>query len=241
MPYNPADDVMDEMPADDFDPTGTPAPVADPLDAALDSPEPPPAWAGSIPRARPALVALADADDAAGFDDLLTPTPSAVGAPAAGSDLDALREELAKTDITRREQLSVPARPGYSVMYRCDVQQVELDGWRNRAILALTRGGRKPADRDPRVALMSLCLCLAAKAEGIYRNGRLINDEQGEPMRFDSPEFLESCGKATGHAAVRHWYAIDGALFTVGNRVLAMSGWDEDEIAVVTGELDPTG
>lgn len=195
------------------------------------------------PRSAPALPAggLAPIDPDLEPDSPLAPVDAddVVRPPGEGPvAYETLRAELAAdVDIPDRTW-DVDTRPGYSARFRVDLEDREFQRLRRACRM---KGKRNVQTGEYEVDELKLSrLVLATYNTGLFRNGTLIEDDNGDPMVFRSPEFLAIFGSTTAGDAVGKFYGIDGGVISAGRALIQASGWmdDPDEAEVGAG---PTG
>jgi hypothetical protein len=143
------------------------------------------------------------------------------------SALDELAAELAAPVERPPVDLPVPARPGYLLRVRSDITQPELEGWRDKAKVAGTRG--PVLDQ-----LLWAELVVGGSTVAILKDGEEIV-ENGKPVTFRSAWLQSTLGAASALVTVRKFLAVDAHLTAAAMAVLRASGFD-DELSPV----DPT-
>ena len=144
---------------------------------------------------------------------------------ADGSDLDAIRAELA-AQVTPTIDLAVPTRPGWAVRVRADFSARALDGYRKAS------KDRKFADGLDGAKLSALII--GANCTAVLRKGApLVLD--GTPQTFATKDLRELLGTSDVASTVRALYGLDGHLEAAARRLLVEAGYgDEADLA------DPT-
>ncbi|HEX5782391.1 MAG TPA: hypothetical protein VFX80_10735, partial [Solirubrobacteraceae bacterium] len=141
---------------------------------------------------------------------------------APASPLEELRQEIKREVHGDPIVLEVPGRAGWSVRYRADVELPQLAAWRKKA-----------ADRAMPEGLDELKLCLtilANQCDALLKDGREVEDDDGQLVTFASAAFLELTGAGRAVEAVRRWYVIDGHVVAAAQEVMNASGYGEEAI-----------
>ncbi|WP_020393379.1 hypothetical protein [Kribbella catacumbae] len=138
------------------------------------------------------------------------------------SDLDLLKADLPDVQV-EDVKLPVPGRDLYAVTFSTDISEPELEKWRK-----LSKNKKHEGGVD---GIRLGCLVLANKCVGIYRDGRLLQDSDGDPLRFAHQEFLELVGTPSAAEAVKTFYKLDASITSTGDAVLRAAGWGD--------QLDP--
>ncbi len=146
--------------------------------------------------------------------------------------LDELRAELKKkASAGDTGRWPVDTRPGYALTYSLGVKDAVVKQALRQAA-PTNRAGRRGrgaptsgADLSQADEVHFLSIVLARYCTGLYREGKLLAVQPGEPLTFRSPAFLEMIEEAeSASEAVRHFYGEDGPLLAHGRELLERSG-----------------
>lgn len=177
----------------------------------------------------------ADPDDA---DGMTIPEPVDVG-----TMLDEIEAEISAEVKPEDVTLKVDLRPRYSVRYRTDVSDADLDAFskaakrKRRTQLAVGQ-----QDRSDVSELKVAALLLHKYCEQIYRDGAPVLDGDGAPLTFRSIEFAGMTKVPVPEAwrGVIKFYGAEGHVVAAGRAVTAASGWaDEATEAEAAGPTEP--
>lgn len=149
------------------------------------------------------------------------------------SDLDAIREELAKPpaeDAVNEDDfttIAVDTRPGYSIRCRLDFTGHDLDRWRKAA--------HNKRFTDKLDGIKFAALLIGATCVAVLRNGKPVSQD-GEPIDypFQNRAFMGTLGGHDVDSTVRAFFVREGLVDAAARRVTLEAGWGEDVYA------DPT-
>jgi hypothetical protein len=144
------------------------------------------------------------------------------------TDLDDLREELAESVVREPVVLPVPHRGGWEAVFATRVDHELLAKWRRASKSANHPDGFDELQMAERL--------LANQNVGLIRNGEELLD-QGAPLTFRSPRFLELISEGRPMVAVRKFFDNDGHVISAANEVLRAAGYGED---LASAGSDPT-
>lgn len=175
----------------------------------------------SIPeRSFSAVPGSGDLPDHEDDHDVVVPTT------AAGSPLEALREEIAKEAKRKPIELGTEERPGFAVRYSTDITMERLSAWQKASKDTSYEGGVDP------MRLASICLANCCDAL-LY--GNAVIEDAGERVTFRSRSFHEQAGVVDPLQAVEWWYGSDGVILVTFGKVMEAAGFDENTVT-----RDPT-
>ena len=145
------------------------------------------------------------------------------------SVLDALRTELGRSITNQPLPLSVPTRPGMTVVYDTNIEATRLQMWRKKC-----RNKSMPDDFD---GMKFSCIILANQCKQIKFGGKIVTSSDGSDLNFRNSMFLEMLKAHTTTEAVRSLYGVDGHIFVATDAVLSAAGYDSEGQELDT---DPT-
>ncbi len=136
------------------------------------------------------------------------------------SDAETIRRELDE-EVLKTITLPVPGRPRYSVTYRLDFTDKDLDGW-----------SRSAGDKSYKAKLSGTKFALvglASTCTAVLRDGEAI-ELDGKPATFRSRAFLtDVLGVATAVQVVRKLYGnVEGNIDSAMRRVMVAAGWGDE-------------
>ena len=139
------------------------------------------------------------------------------------SDLAILAAEMER-DVAPPVVFNIPSRPGFQVQVRTDLSIREVNQFRKQATV-----GKKVDE------MVAQSLTIAGAATAILKDGRVMVDDGGEPIRFGTPGFMRAVGARSAADAVRRFVARDGDASALAVAILNASGFGEQ-----AEEADPT-
>lgn len=144
------------------------------------------------------------------------------------SDLDMLKNDLARQVVKEPLHLEVETRPGYVAVFDPTISGAQIESWRARS-----KDARK-VDGVDQVKLA--CLLLANTTVGLRKDGKPLVDGDGDPVTLVHEAILTATGAGRNAAeAVRKFYGDDAHMAAHSDAVMKASGWGEDAQTV-----DPT-
>lgn len=139
--------------------------------------------------------------------------------PQSASAFDALAEEIRHHVEIEPLTTVTPARPGWKVRYRCDIDGDKLQAFR-----------RKCKDRSQAEGYDDIkfaAMVLADQCEAIIQGDAEVLDESGERVTFRHAMMRERMG-GRAISAVRQWYGRDGDVAVTAGAVMRQAGFDEE-------------
>lgn len=136
------------------------------------------------------------------------------------SNFAALEKELKRVIRNDLITLSVPSRPGMSLVFDPNIEANRLQAWRKAC-----RDKSMPDNFDS--AKFSYVI-LANQCKNVIWQGETITDEDGKDLNFRNPNFLRMLGAMQATAAVKMLYANDGHVFIATDEVLRAAGYDSE-------------
>lgn len=137
-----------------------------------------------------------------------------------------MREELGKPAAVESEiRISISSRPHFELSFNTDIPYDRLKIWINNC---RPKGARKNQDAEDLDMRRFSMMVLVAKHTGIYFKGRLMRDESGRPLKFDSPKTLELT-KQLDKASVISWLfgGRDGEIMRAANKITEAAGYGD--------------
>ena len=134
--------------------------------------------------------------------------------------LKSLKEELAQEVRSEPIVLAIPSREGMSMKYDTNIEAGTVQMWRKMS--------QNKSMLDNFDGLRFACLVLARQAEELIFRGKAMDSEDGEPINFKNPKFLEMLDAPKAVEGVRKLYGVDGHIFIAANQVLTAAGYDSD-------------
>lgn len=143
--------------------------------------------------------------------------------PSSGSGmtlLDQLKNEISK-EVTRPEiEIPVPERSGVTVRFSPNITSEQLKSWRRNST------NRKTEELD---SIKFSCYVVGQTVTGIYFNGDLVEDDNGNAITFASPAVLEMTNTTKPLPdAIRAFYGVDPHLESVALKILDYAGYGDD-------------
>jgi len=134
--------------------------------------------------------------------------------------LEQLKAEVSK-EVTRPDiEMAVPERKGVSVRYSPNITNEQLKSWRRNAT------NRKTEELD---AIKFSCYVVGQTITGIYFDGELVLDDDGNAITFASPAVLEMTGTDRPLPdAIRAFFAVDPHLESTALKILDHAGYGDD-------------
>jgi hypothetical protein len=179
-------------------------------------------------------------DDADG----MTVLDEDAGTVDAATMLDEITAEITAEVKPADIVLRVDLRPRYSVRFRTDLSDADLDA----ATTAAKRKRRTKLsagqhDRSDVSELKVAALLLHKYCTGIYRDGLQVLDGAGAPLTFRSIEFAGMTQVPLPEAwrGVIKFYGAEGHVVAAGRALTAASGWADDatEADQAAGPTEP--
>jgi rhodanese-related sulfurtransferase len=142
--------------------------------------------------------------------------------------------ERIRADLAQRRRRVVkithPDLVQWEVAYRLPTDRGDLEPYFQRAERAAKR--KQPYSFDAAV--------LAALCEGLWFMGEPVEGEDGNPVTFRDPAFLDLVEAGTPSDAVRSVYGSDGVVSQVAKQLLREAGFDDDAEVQAEDIGDPT-
>lgn len=185
-----------------------------------------------MPADVPTYGAAPDPDEAPlGIDDELDDLPE-VGQTDDVSDADTIRRELDE-EVLKTVTLPIPGRPRYSVTYRLDFTDKDLDTWSRRAGDKAYKA-KLSGTKFALVGLASTCTAVLRDGEPVVLDGK--------PATFRSVAFLrEVLGVQTAAQGVRKLYGgVEGYIDSAMRKVMVAAGWGDETDEVTEDGTDPS-
>lgn len=134
--------------------------------------------------------------------------------------LDQLKAEVSK-EVTRPDiEIPVPERKGVSVRYSPNITNEQLKSWRRNST------NRKTDELD---AIKFSCYVVGQTITGIYFDGELVLDDEGNAITFASPVVMEMTGTDRPLPdAIRAFFAVDPHLESTALKILDHAGYGDD-------------
>lgn len=185
---------------------------------------------GGIP-AEPILPAATDGGSPYIRDEL--------AAPAGDGDdgrtmLQILEDDLAGTEtVVEFPPIALGRNPAYLVVYRKITDGDDIDRARK-------------ASKDPKKAdgldgtKFAALICVTA-CQRIIRNGVVLADDEGRPLRFNHRLLLQSLTARSAAECAERFYADDAELDAVARRVMTDSGWGREVYGDDAADPQPAG
>lgn len=134
--------------------------------------------------------------------------------------LDQLKEEIAK-EVTRPEiEMTVPERRGVDLRFSPNISADQLKAWRRNAT------NKKTGELD---SIKFACYVVGQTLTGIYFDGELVLDDEGNAITFASPVVMEMTNTDRPLPdAIRAFFAIDPHLENAALKILDYAGYGDE-------------
>jgi hypothetical protein len=158
--------------------------------------------------------------------------------PGVGDDgrtmLQILEDDLAGAEtVVEFPPLALGRNPAYLVVFRKITDGDEIDRAR--------KASKDPKKADGLDGTKFAALIAVTACQRIIRNGQVLADDEGRPLRFNHRLLLQSLTARSAAECAERFYADDAELDAVARRIMTDSGWGREVYGDDAADPQPAG